>query len=178
MATRFNALTAILGAFLTIQIPTDAAGEIPSRCKASRQSMLKVFAKVGLGGTSDGRIGPLGASGRTQLVIHSAKDLAANAAPKKAKDPAFQKEVEAQLAKLLKVDAIDWDKQMVVAIWGGAARVHHQEIAFHSFTVKGNALTVTWNETGSWLPGCTRARGVALVERFNGPVLFNPSAQK
>ena len=35
---------------------------------------------------------------------------------KSAKDPDVQKEMEAELAKLLKVDAIDWNKQIVLGV--------------------------------------------------------------
>ena len=46
------------------------------------------------------------------------------------------------------------------------------EVSFHSFRVRGAELTVTWMETGHWKECYVTARGVALVERFDGPVQF------
>ena len=53
----------------------------------------------------------------TGVVIRSAEELVAHSAkPESAKDPAVQKATEAELAKFLKVESIDWSKQMVLAV--------------------------------------------------------------
>src|SRR5262245_39037598 len=52
----------------------------------------------------------------TGVVIRSAEELVARSSkPESAKDAAVQKTMEEELAKLLRVDAIDWKKQMVLA---------------------------------------------------------------
>ena len=108
-----------------------------------------------------------------EVVIRNAEELVASSSKaKSAKDPVVQKEVEAELAKLLKVDAIDWSKQMVLAVRGEpgtkADRVH-----FDSLKVEGKILTVAWKvkqrppHAG---PGTPIA--LILVERFDGEVKF------
>ncbi len=88
------------------------------------------------------------------------------------KDRALQMKCEAELAKLLKVDTIDWDKQMVVAVWGFGPNRSSEKFEFVSFAVKGENLTVGWrNKEGDG--DYSRPKGVALVERFNGKVLFS-----
>src|SRR5215470_14063135 len=45
------------------------------------------------------------------VVLHSAEELAAHSSkPESAKDPAARKAAEAELARRLKVESIDWDK--------------------------------------------------------------------
>lgn len=165
MAITFSCLQVVLGAILAVSVSADEARD------------LKVFAKVGFS-NSDSTIGPL--RPRPHLVIRSAEELAFNKDPKKGKDPAFQKEVETQLAKLLKVDAIDWNKQMVVAVWYPVEpqRVGLPPVDFVSFKVQGNQLAVSWALKGA-SGGCSPSPiGVALIERFDGQVLFNSSAKK
>jgi hypothetical protein len=120
-------------------------------------------------------IGPVQLKDYGGVVIRSAEELTASSnKAKSAKDPAVQKEVEAELAKLLEVDAIDWSKQMVLAVRGEpgtkADRVH-----FDSLKVEGKVLTVGWKvkqrppHAG---PGTPIA--LILVERFDGEVKFGP----
>jgi hypothetical protein len=82
--------------------------------------------------------------------------------------------MEAELAKLLEVDAIDWRKQMVLAVRGEpgtkADRVH-----FDSLKVEGKVLTVAWKvkqrppHAGTGTP-----IALILVDRFDGEVKFGP----
>ncbi|MCE9560589.1 MAG: hypothetical protein K8U57_00910 [Planctomycetes bacterium] len=63
----------------------------------------------------DGRFGPFEIN-RNGVAIRSAEELVAlTTKAKLAKETAVQKEMEAELAKLLKVESIDWSKQMVIA---------------------------------------------------------------
>jgi hypothetical protein len=120
-------------------------------------------------------IGPVQLNDYGGVVIRSARDLVAHSGkPDSAKDPQVQKESEAELAKLLGVDAIDWEKQMVIGVRGvpgtKADRVH-----FDSLKVEGKVLTVAWKvkqrppHAG---PGTPIA--LILVERFDGEVKFGP----
>jgi hypothetical protein len=120
-------------------------------------------------------IGPVQLNDYGGVVIRSTEELVAlSSKAKSAKDPAVQKETEAELAKLLEVDAIDWSKQMVLAVRGEpgtkADRVH-----FESLTVEGKVLTVAWKvrqrppHAG---PGTPIA--LILVARFDGEVKFGP----
>src|SRR5262245_53741983 len=67
--------------------------------------------------------GPLAYKPQRHLVIRSAEEVVANSSkPLKSKDRQVQQEMSSALAKLFKVDAIDWDKQMVVGIMTGGGR--------------------------------------------------------
>lgn len=67
------------------------------------------------GKSRDGRIGPFEID-RNGVAIRSAEALVSlTTKAKLAKDSAVQKEMEAELAKLLKVESIDWSKHMVIA---------------------------------------------------------------
>jgi hypothetical protein len=60
-----------------------------------------------------------------QLVIRSAEELAARAPdPSQSKDKTVQQQAETDLAQLLKVKAIDWNKHMVIAIDGQRQLTH------------------------------------------------------
>lgn len=124
---------------------------------------------------TEGAIGPVRLAEFGGVVIRSPEELVARSArPGSAKDPAVQKETAAKLARLLQVEAIDWKKQMVIAVRGEpgtrADRVHVE-----SLRVEGKVLTVTWKvkqrppHAG---PGTPIA--VLLVERFDGEVKFVP----
>jgi hypothetical protein len=105
---------------------------------------------------------------RPGVVIRSAEELVAltNKAAS-AKDVTVQKAMENELAKLLKVDAIDWSKQTVLGIIGES---------FESLKCDGKVLTATfvpYDET------VTRAipptpKVLVLIDRVEGEVKFVP----
>lgn len=101
------------------------------------------------------------------VVVRSAEDLVGlTGKAKSAKDPAVQKEMQAELVKLLKVDAIDWSKQMVLGVIGEG---------FDSLTTAdGKVLTVTFvpfkEPGGRAVPAAPKV--LVLVERFDGEVKF------
>lgn len=105
---------------------------------------------------------------RTGLVLRSAEELVAlTSKAKTAKDPAVQKEMEAELVKLLKVDKIDWSKQIVLAVIGEG---------FDSLKTDGKVLTasfVPFNEPLTRLIPPT-PKVLVLAERFEGEVKFVP----
>src|SRR4051812_43039377 len=66
-----------------------------------------------------GSIGPVHLEAPGTVVIRSAEELVAlSSKATSAKDPAVQKEMETELARLLEVDAIDWSKQMALVVRG------------------------------------------------------------
>lgn len=155
---------------------------------ADEPRALKVFASQSWSNASS-KIGPLtfvrkSTHDKATFVIRTAKDLAAVTweafkEPKNADDAVLQKEVADQFAKLLKVDRIDWDKQMVIAIWDAAnVRGPRGGVEFVSFNVQGNQLTVRWKLDEKRDGSYPVPRGVALVDRFDGTVVFSPSAEK
>jgi hypothetical protein len=124
-------------------------------------------------------IGPIHLEENSSVVIRSAAELvAASSKPKSAKNPAVQKEMAAELAKLVEVEAIDWNKQMVLAVRGEpgtkADRVH-----FDSLKIEGNVLTVAW-KVRPRPPHAGPGTPIAwnLLERFDGEVKFVASGQK
>jgi hypothetical protein len=101
------------------------------------------------------------------VVIRSAEELVAlTSKSKSAKDAAVQKEMEAELAKLLKVDAVDWNKQIVLGVIGEE---------FDSLTTDGKVLTATFVPFKDPAPARSVPRTpkvLVLIERFEGEVKF------
>jgi hypothetical protein len=117
--------------------------------------------------------GPIPYKFNLHLVIRSAEELVANSSkPLKSKDRDVQKEMSSALAKLFNVDAIDWDKKMVVGIMTGGGRGDAGNLAFVSFLIQGKSMTVSY--TGPAYPDhtCAANSGLALVDRFDGEVKF------
>jgi hypothetical protein len=140
--------------------------------RAEDAQELKIIASV-QDSVKEAAIGPVQLADYGGVAIRSAEELVAlSSKAKSAKDLAVQKEIESELAKLLDVDAIDWSKQMVLAVRGEpgtkADRVH-----FDSLKVEGKVLTVAWKvkqrppHAGPGTP-----IGLILVERFDGEVKF------
>jgi hypothetical protein len=117
--------------------------------------------------------GPVKYSPHLHLVIRSAEELVANSdKPLGVKDRAVQNSMSAALAKLFKVGAIDWDKQMVVAVMTGGGRGDAGNLAFVSFLIRGQTLTVSYTGPGFPDHTCAQNSGLALVSRFDGTVKF------
>ena len=151
-----------------------ACAALPAPLRAGDAKELKIIASA-QDSTGAVNIGPVHLEAPGGYVIRSAEKLVAfSSQADSAKDQAVQKEIVAELAKLLEVDAIDWNKQMVLAVRGEpgtkADRVH-----FDSLRVEGKVLTVAWKvkqrppHAG---PGTPIA--LILVDRFDGEVKFGP----
>ena len=87
----------------------------------------------------------------------------------------------ANLAKTLKVNAIDWKTQMVVVISGGSQPTGGYSVDVKSLEVKDGKLTVNWklNRPGPETivtQAFTMPSLAILVDRFEGEVLFNPKS--
>jgi hypothetical protein len=121
----------------------------------------------------------------TQLVIRSGEEvaIALGVDPKDAREKRFQTDATADTAKLLKVRDIDWSKQMLVVVAAGAKRTGGYRVEILSLRVKEGALTVTWKlhtpaAGGIVTQAITYPSQMVLVERFQGPVRFDPPAKK
>jgi hypothetical protein len=149
---------AILASALVL-LPASLRGDDPKELK------IQAIAKDLSEGTY---LGPIRLKSVGPIVIRSAEELvAASGKPTAAKDLAVQKEMEAALAKLLKVEAIDWRKQMIlVGIVQG----------FETLASDGKVLTVTilpFNERPTRAPQ-KYPKELILTERFEGDVKFVP----
>src|SRR5262245_38858623 len=81
------------------------------------------------------------------VVIRSAEELVAHSGKSdSAKDPAVQAAMEADLAKFLKVDSIDWGKQMVLAVQGHPSHGEAGTIKFDAPVIEGKVLVVHWKQ--------------------------------
>jgi hypothetical protein len=147
---------------------------LPALLRADDTRELKIIASAH-DSPREASIGPVHLNSYGGVVIRSAEELVAfSSKPESAKDLTVQKEIEAELVKLLEMNAIDWSKQMVLAVRGEpgtrADRVH-----FDSLKVEGKILTVAWKvkqrppHAG---PGTPIA--LILVDRFDGEVKFGP----
>jgi hypothetical protein len=142
------------------------AREAPAQDEKPAGRELKATAR------SNARIG----AGST--VIRSAKELAAAEGGKG--DPAV---AGARLAKLLKVDSIDWDKQMIIVISGGVQRSGGYSVELKKLAAADKTLTVHWtlNRPKPGQPvtlALTHPMLTVLVERFDGEVRFDPPPPK
>jgi hypothetical protein len=113
-----------------------------------------------------------GAKEPQQLVIRSAEELS------KSRGHPTGKAAE-DLAKAFKVEAIDWKKQMVVVVSVGRMDTTGYSVEFTDLKVKDGVLTVRWRlnkKVGG--EAITYTAQAALVERFEGKVVFDPPAPK
>jgi hypothetical protein len=117
-----------------------------------------------------------GAPTPKQLVIRSADELA-----RAFGKPGKGKEATKQVAKLFKVDSIDWKKQMVILITAGTKRSGGYSVEVKELKVADKTLTVRWklNEPkGAAIAVITMPGQAVLVDRFAGKVKFDPAAPK
>lgn len=87
----------------------------------------------------------------------------------------------ADVAKLLKVDAIDWTKQMLIVIQGGSQRTGGYSVEAQTLEVKDGKLIVNWKlntpAPGSIVTqGFTNPAQTILVDRFEGDITFSPAS--
>ncbi len=87
----------------------------------------------------------------------------------------------ANLARMLKVESIDWTKQMIVVISGGTQRTGGYSVEAKSLEVKDGKLVVNW-KLNTPPPGSIVTQALTnpaltiLVDRFEGDVTFEPKA--
>ncbi|MBI1831207.1 MAG: protease complex subunit PrcB family protein [Planctomycetes bacterium] len=112
--------------------------------------------------------------GTTSSVVRSAEDLG------KLQNTDADK-ASANLAKMFKVEAIDWKKQMVIVVYGGTQRTGGYSVEVKSLEVKDAKLIVNW-KLKTPAPGSIVTQALTnptltiLVDRFEGDVIFEPKA--
>ncbi len=116
-----------------------------------------------------------------QLVIRDAVEAAkASGLPADGKS---QEQASANLAKALKVEKIDWDKQMVVVATAGAKPTGGYRVEVLTVAVKDGTVLVKW-KLHSPKPGgivtqaFTHPAEAVLVEKAEGKAVFDPPAPK
>jgi hypothetical protein len=120
-------------------------------------------------------------SAAQQLVIRDAAEAArASGLPADGKG---QELASANLAKALKAEKIDWDKQMVVVATGGAKPTGGYRVEILGLTLKDKELIVKWKlhspKPGSFVTQAfTHPAEAVLVEKVNAKVVFDPLAPK
>lgn len=116
-----------------------------------------------------------------QFAMRSAAELVANT-PFKGRDgtkEAVEKAATEELAKALKVTAIDWSKQMLVVVTGGVKSSGGWRIDISKVAVDGKTASVLWSLSapeGFATQAFTHPSLVALVDRCEGEVTFIPTA--
>jgi hypothetical protein len=108
-----------------------------------------------------------------QLVIRSGAEAAkASGLPADGKG---QQQATEMLAKALKVEKIDWDKQMVIVVTAGAKPTGGYRVEVQNVAIKDGALKVRWKlhtPTGFVTQAFTHPAESVLVEKFEGKVTF------
>lgn len=106
-----------------------------------------------------------------ELVATSSKGREAKELAAAKRDGDLQAEVEQLLLTSLKLQAIDWEKQMVVAVLGTRAYRAPPKWNFRSLKTDGNKLIVEISaDHGEF--GCGVPWAVAVVNRFDGEIEF------
>lgn len=121
----------------------------------------------------------------SQHVLRNAQELAIalGVEAKDAKERRFQNDAEADTAKLLKVKAIDWNKQMLLVVTAGAQRTGGYRVEIESLHVKDGTLIVGWKLYAP-SPGTSVTQAISypkqmiLVDHFAGRVQFDPPIEK
>jgi hypothetical protein len=120
-------------------------------------------------------------SAAQQLVIRDAGEAAkASGLPADGKG---QELASANLAKALKAEKIDWDKQMVVVVTGGAKPTGGFRVEILGLTLKDKELIVKWKlhspKPGDFVTQAfTHPAEAVLVEKVDAKVVFDPPAPK
>jgi hypothetical protein len=157
------------------------AGEDEGCCEAGDDvKEMKIHAKARWQYVS---ANPDGDKKGRQFAIRSAAELVA-ATPFKnldAPQQVVEKKATEELAKALKVDTIDWSKQMLVVVTGGVKPTGGWQIDVLKVTVDGKNCVVSWQlnpPKGVATQAFTHPAVVALVDRCDGEVKFVLAMEK
>jgi hypothetical protein len=140
-------------------------------CVEEKDAPLKIHAKATWPFAATG---PQADKSRKQLVIRTAAELVANTNTGPAPEDTDEKRIAA-VAKLLKVDSIDWKKQMLVVVSGGIKTTGGWRIDIAAVTKGEKACTVSWSmeaPNGIATQAISHPAVVALVDRCEGEVHF------
>jgi hypothetical protein len=118
-----------------------------------------------------------------QIVIRNAEELAKASGLEKPDGEEAQKKATEAAAKALKVDDIDWKKQMLIVVTGGVKRTGGYSVEITKIETSDKVMTVHW-KLNSPKPGSpvtqtiTHPAQTVIVEQFEGKVVFDPPAAK
>ena len=141
---------------------------------------LKVMAKAAW---SYGSAKPDGNKEGHKLVLRSAAELVAATPFSRLDAPqqVVEKQATAELAKTLKVDGIDWQKQMLIVVTAGVKPTGGYSVEITELKTAGKTLTVTWRlnrPRGFATQAFTHPGQVVLLPRFEGDVRFVMATEK
>jgi hypothetical protein len=161
--------TVIHGPLLSIACLVAGWSILPATARAEDKD-VKPIATV-QDESRSGRVGSFDIK-RNGVAIRSAEELVAlTSKAKSATDAVVQTEMEAELAKILKVDSIDWKKQMVVAV-----------IAVQVDSIKTDGKDLTVNYTPYKEPPTlaipATPKHLLLVDHVEGEVKFVQKIEK
>jgi hypothetical protein len=161
----------VLGMSVLLGAASDA-----DAARTDKERELKILARG---------VWPVLADKPSQLVIRSGEELALalGVAAKEAREERLQKEATADVTHLLKVRAIDWERQMLVVVAAGAKPTGGYRVEITSLRVKEKTLTVAWKlhrpaADAVVTRNVTHPSQMVLVERFAGTIQFDPSLPK
>jgi hypothetical protein len=159
-------------------VPPPVKGPAPAQeeecCEGDDAKELKIHAKARWQYVM---ANPDGDTKGKQFALHSAAELVA-ATPFKnldAPQQVVEKKATEELAKALKVESIDWSKQMLVVVTGGVKPTGGWQIDVQKVVVDGKKCVVVWQLTppdGFATQAFTHPSLVALVDRCEGTVEF------
>jgi hypothetical protein len=118
-----------------------------------------------------------------QVVIRNGEELAKAAGLEKPEGEDAQRKAAETVAKALKVDDIDWKKQMLIVVTGGVKRTGGYSVEITKIEMADKVMTVHWKlnspKRGSPVTQTiTHPALTVIVERFEGKVVFDPSEAK
>jgi hypothetical protein len=114
----------------------------------------------------------VGKGGIQKAIRSEAELLAASGLPG---DGRSKLQIENFLKKSLKVDKVDFDKQMLILVTAGTQPSGGFRVEVTKATVKDKAMSVAWQlqaPKGVATAVLTHPAAVVLVDRFDGKVLF------
>jgi hypothetical protein len=117
------------------------------------------------------------------VVIRSGEELAKAAGLDKPDGEDAQKKAAETVVKALKVDEIDWKKQMFIVVTGGVKRTGGYSVEITKIETADKVMTVHW-KLNSPKPGSAVTQTIThpaltvIVDRFEGKVVFEPPAAK
>src|SRR5213076_1350961 len=112
-----------------------------------------------------------------KLVLRSAAELVVATPFSKLDAPqqVVEKKANDEIAKVLKIDGVDWQKRMLIVVTSGVKPSGGYSVEITDLKVADKTLTVTWKlnrPRGFATEAFTHPGQVALVPRFEGQVRF------
>ncbi len=165
---------------LAILLVTLWGGLITGATQPAEGMELKVLARATW---PHGKVDVNAQNKKDLAVIRSAAELTARSpwSDLDALPQIVEKMAVAQVAKLLNVPDIDWNKKMLVLVTAGSKSSGGWKVNIDTVKVTGKSLKVEYSvmpPSGASTDAFTHPGQVVLVDRFDGPVTFVESVKK